>query len=134
MKTQYEIGQKVAVRIHKGSNYYRSLPKGHSNIVESEIIKIGKKYITVKIKAFSCYGNEIKFECRYPEIYYNKEFELYPNINSALEGQKAVEISEIIRKKIEKLFHYDSTDINYRDVVSINEILNKYISDEVVKI
>lgn len=134
MKTQYEVGQKVAVRIRKGSNPYRSLPKGYSNIVEAEIISIGRKYITVKTTVVMPYGNEIKFEYRDPETYYNRDFELYPDMTSALEGQKAIEIMTTVRKKMDRLFHFDSVDIRYNDIVSINEILNKYISDEVVQI
>lgn len=128
MNNEYKVGQKVAIRIRPGSNPYRMLAKDESPIFETEVITVGRKYITVKNRRD--YLENIKIpkstNNRIPASY---DYELYPDINTANDAIKVLEEVKQISTRISSLQRYNYTDISYEDAIAINKILDKYFSN-----
>ena len=121
----YKVGDKVVMAIEEGSNASRrikiSLKTKSDWIFPVEVIKVGRKYITVRKPS----GIEFKFDINdeYREVYEwgGADYRLYPTENAVIEKF----LANALHNKIRSAFSdYGETRYSLSQLKAIAEILN----------
>lgn len=122
-KSNFKAGQTVYIRIIPGSNAARNQSdKDPFNWIFARKVKsVGKRYITVE-NGF----NDIRFDVGNDFKHENLEYEVFLTEEAATEKIRAVSVGLGISQKFAKHVSWRDTDISYTDLMTINEILDKY--------
>lgn len=127
-KLELKVGQKVVIKIIEGSNISRNKDMSLENIdnwcYDGEVIKIGRRYITIKWSKWSetqfdkesDYRNKIDGSCDY-KLYLNKE--------EIIEEHKANDLYRNIRDKYFERYGGNNGKFTLDQLERIMNIINE---------